>query len=90
MSQKLYPHLTVTVDAEPFYADLVRRYGRAHRYGGAAERVQIRKEIQEKTHGMSQWLIDHGYQCGRDYQQTESGYRFASEQLATFFRLAWN
>lgn len=90
MSQLLYPHLVVSVDTEPFYADLVRRYGRAHRYGGAAERLQIREEIKEKTQGMSQWLVNHGYQCGRDYQQTESGYRFASEQLATFFRLAWS
>ena len=90
MSQLLYPHLCVSVDIEPFYADLVRQYGRAHRYGSAAERVQIRKEIQEKTQGMGQWLVDHGYQCGRDYQQTESGYRFASESLATFFILAWS
>ena len=90
MSQLLYPHLCVSVDTEPFYADLVRQYSRAHRHGGAAERVQIRKEIQEKTQGMGQWLVNHGYQCGRDYQQTESGYRFASEQLATFFRLAWS
>ena len=90
MSQKLYPHLVVSVDAEPFYHDLVRQYSRAHRHGGAAERLRIRKEIQEKTQSMSQWLVNHGYQCGRDYQQTESGYRFASEQLATFFRLAWS
>ena len=90
MSQLLYPHLCVAVDTEPFYADLVRRYGRAHRHGGAAERVQIREEIQEKTQGMSRWLVEHGYQCGPDYQQTESGYRFASDALATFFRLAWS
>ena len=90
MSQLLYPHFRISVDTEPFYADLVRQYSRAHRHGGTAEWVQICKEIQEKTQGMGQWLVDHGYQCGRDYQQTESGYRFASEQLATFFRLAWS
>ena len=90
MSQLLYPHLVVSVDTEPFYADLVRQYSRAHRHGGAAERVQIREEIQEKTQGMSQWLVRHGYQCGPDYQPTESGYRFASDKLATFFRLAWS
>jgi hypothetical protein len=90
MARDLYPHLTVEVNAEPFYADLVRQYSCAHRHGGAAERVQIREEIQEKTQGMSQWLVDHGYQCGRDYQQTESGYRFASEPLATMFMLAWS
>ena len=90
MSRRLYPHRVVSVDTEPFYHDLVRQYSRAHRHGGAAERLRIRKEIQEKTQSMSQWLVNHGYQCGRDYQQTESGYRFASEQLATFFRLAWS
>ena len=90
MSRRLYPHLVVSVDTEPFYHDLVSQYSRAHRHGGAAERLRIRKEIQEKTQSMSQWLVNHGYQCGRDYQQTESGYRFASEQLATFFRLAWS
>ena len=90
MSQKLYPHLRVTVDTEPFYSDLVRRYSRAHVPGGAAERRRVRQEIKEKTHGMSQWLVQRGYQCGRDYQQTESGYRFASDSLATFFRLTWS
>ena len=89
MARDLYPHLTVKVDTEPFYSDLVRQYSYAHRHGGAAERVRIREEIKEKTQGMSQWLVKHGYQCGKDYQQSESGYRFASESLATFFRLAW-
>jgi hypothetical protein len=90
MSQLLYPHLTVVVDTEPFYSELVRRYSHAHVPGGAADRVRVRQEIKEKTQGMGQWLVEHGYQCGRDYQQTESGYRFASDSLATFFRLAWS
>ena len=90
MMRQLYPHLTVEVDTEPFYADLVCRYGLAHVPGGAAERLRVRQEIQEKTQGMSQWLVRHGYQCGPDYQPTESGYRFASDKLATFFRLAWS
>ena len=90
MSRQLYPHLVVSVDTEPFYADLVRQYSRSAAPPWRWARVQIREEIQEKTQGMSQWLVDHGYQCGRDYQQTESGYRFATESLATFFRLAWS
>jgi hypothetical protein len=90
MSRQLYPHLGVAVDTEPFYSDLVRRYSRAHVPGGAAERRRVRQEIKEKTQGMDRWLVEHGYQCGRDYQQTETGYRFASDELATFFRLAWS
>jgi hypothetical protein len=86
MSQLLYPHLCVAVDTEPFYADLVAEYPTAP----ASNRNRIRNEIRQRREGMSQWLVDHGYQCGRDYQQTESGYRFASDALATFFRLAWS
>ena len=90
MARDLYPHLVVVVDTEPFYHDLVCQYSRAHFPGGAAERRRVRQEIKEKTQGMGQWLVEHGYQCGRDYQQTESGYRFASEPLVTMFKLAWS
>ena len=90
MMRQLYPHLCVAVDTEPFYADLVRQYSRAHVPGGAAERRRVRQEIEEKTQDMNQWLVRHGYQCGRDYQPTELGYRFASDAVATFFRLAWS
>ena len=86
MSQLLYPHLRVAVDTEPFYADLVAEYPTAP----ASTRNRIRNEIRQRREGMSAWLVDHGYQCGPDYQQTESGYRFASDGLATFFRLAWS
>ena len=86
MSQLLYPHLTVAVDTEPFYADLVAEYPTAL----FSSRQRIRNEISQRRNGMSAWLVRHGYQCGPDYQQTESGYRFASDALATFFRLAWS
>ena len=86
MSQLLYPHRVVSVDTEPFYADLVAEYPTAP----ASNRNRIRNEIRQRREGMSAWLVDHGYQCGPDYQQTESGYRFASDSLATFFRLAWS
>ena len=86
MSQLLYPHLRVAVDTEPFYADLVAEYPTAL----FSNRNRIRNEIRQRREGMSAWLVDHGYQCGPDYQQTESGYRFASDGLATFFRLVWS
>ena len=86
MSQLLYPHLRVAVDTEPFYADLVAEYPTAPAYN----RNRIRNEIRQRREGMSAWLVNHGYQCGTDYQQTESGYRFASDSLATFFRCAWS
>lgn len=86
MSQLLYPHLRVAVDTEPFYADLVAEYPTAPAYN----RNRIRREIKQRREDMSAWLVRHGYQCGPDYQQTESGYRFASDALATFFRLAWS
>jgi hypothetical protein len=89
MSRQLYPHLRVSVDTEPFYADLVRRYTSLGT-GKNQDRLEIRKEIAQRREGMGQWLIKRGYQCGRDYQQTETGYRFASDSLATFFRLAWS
>ena len=86
MSQLLYPHLRVAVDTEPFYADLVAEYPTAP----VSNRNRIRNEIRQRREGMSAWLVDHGYQFGPYYQQTESGYRFASDALATFFRLAWS
>jgi hypothetical protein len=89
MSQLLNPHLTVAVDTEPFYYDLVRRYTSLGS-GKNQDRFAIRKEIAQRCEDMGQWLVKHGYQCGTDYQQTESGYRFASDKLATFFRLAWS
>lgn len=86
MARDLYPHLIVEVDTEPFYADQVEQYKTAL----FSQRNQIRNEIRQRREGMSAWLVDHGYQCGSDYQQTESGYRFASDGLATFFRLVWS
>jgi hypothetical protein len=89
MSQLLYPHLAVAVDTEPFYADLIQRYTSLGT-GRNLERLEIRQELSKRRQGMGVWLVNHGYQCGRDYQQTEAGYRFASDSLATFFRLAWS
>ena len=88
MSQLLYPHLTVTVDTEPFYHDLVRQYNQLGT--SKQDRLDIRKQVAKRFEGMDAWLVQHGYQCGRDYQAVDLGYRFATEQLATFFRLAWS
>jgi hypothetical protein len=85
MSQ-MHPHLTVEVDTEPFYADQVEAY----RTALFSERNRIRQEMRERQEKLGLWLVQHGYQCGLDYQPTESGYRFASDKLATFFRLAWS
>ena len=85
MSQ-MYPHLTVEVDTEPFYADQVEAYKTAL----FNQRNQIRREMKQRQEDMSAWLVRHGFQCGLDYQPTESGYRFASDKLATFFKLAWS
>jgi hypothetical protein len=86
MMRQLYPHLTVEVDTESFYADQVEAYQTAL----FSERNRIRQEMRERQEKLGLWLVEHGYQCGRDYQPTESGYRFASDKLATFFRLAWS
>jgi hypothetical protein len=51
MMRQLYSHLCVAVDTEPFYADLVRQYSRAHFPGGADERRRVRQEIEEKNSG---------------------------------------
>ena len=89
MATDLYPHLTVEVDTEPFYSDLVIRYTQLE-YGEFLIRSQIRKEMRQRQEDMSLWLVKHGYQCGKDYQQSQSGYRFASEPLATMFKLVWS
>jgi hypothetical protein len=49
--------------------------------------AQIRKQIQQRHCDHDTWLVKHGYQCGKDYQQTADGYRFASPALVTAFVL---
>lgn len=88
MSQLLYPHLTVAVDTEPFYHDLVRQYNQLGT--NKHDRLAIRQQVVAMRKGMDTWLVQRGYQCGRDYQAIDMGYRFASDSLATFFRLAWS
>jgi len=86
MSKLLYPHLTVLVDTEPCFTNLMNRYSRAT---DSKTISALRKEMVARSEYLDKWLVKHGYQCGQDYQRTSTGYRFATEQLATFFRLAW-
>lgn len=86
MSKLLYPHLTVIVDTEPCFTNLIDRYSRATDNKTLSA---LRKEMVARSEYLDKWLVKHGYQCGQDYQRTSAGYRFATEQLATFFRLAW-
>jgi hypothetical protein len=84
-SKLLYPHLTVHLDLEPLFSDLVQRY--THPGTSANSRAIIRRAINKRNHAFDTWLVSHGYQCGVDYQRTESGYRFSKESLATAFLL---
>ena len=86
MSKLLYHHLTVIVDTEPCLTNLIDRYRRATDNKTLSA---LRKEMNARSEYLDKWLVEHGYQCGQDYQRTSAGYRFATEQLATFFRLAW-
>lgn len=82
----LYPHLTVDVDTDSFFEDLIRQYNDSE---SVAERLDIRGEIITRSESMRSWLTEHEYQCGQDYFQTETGYKFANNGLAIAFALAW-
>lgn len=81
---KLYPHLTEELDTEFLYEDLVQAYTK-NRNGQML--AKIRSQIQQRHHDHNTWLVQHGYQCGRDYQLTMDGYRFASPTIITAFVL---
>jgi hypothetical protein len=84
-SKLLYPHLTIHLDLKPLFNDLVQRY--THPDTTAGGRAEIRQAINKRNDNFDTWLIMHGYQCGVDYQRTQSGYRFAKESLVTAFLL---
>ena len=81
---KLYPHLTAELDTEFLYKDLVHKYERAR---GNPTQNHIRQLIRKRQQQHDSWLVKHGYECGRDYQQTDRGYRFASDAMVTAFVL---
>ena len=82
----IYPHLTVDVDTDSFFEDLLQQYNDSE---SVAEMLDIRSEITKRSESMRSWLTKHEYQCGQDYFQTETGYRFANNGLAIAFTLAW-
>jgi hypothetical protein len=77
--------LTAELDTEFLYDDLVQAYTNNNRDGHML--AQIRKQIQQRHCDHDTWLVKHGYQCGKDYQPTTNGYRFASESMITAFVL---
>lgn len=83
MTTKIYPHLTVIVDTEPWFQDLFSGYGDADH----AQRRLLREKMSERDRSFSQWLIAHGYEYGRDYQRCDQGFQFATPALATMFAL---
>ena len=87
MATLLYPHLTVEVDTDHFFEDLNRQYSYSN--SSYAERLRIRDEIKNRRDSMQSWLTDHGYRCGNDYFETETGYRFVDNSLAVAFVLVW-
>jgi hypothetical protein len=54
MMRQLYPHLTVEVDTEPFYADQVEAY----RTALFSERNRIRQEMRERQEKLGLWLVN--------------------------------
>ena len=81
---KLYPHLTAELDTEFLYEDLVQAYTSNRNNQNLA---RIREQIQQRHRDHNTWLVQRGYQCGRDYQLTMDGYRFASPSMITAFVL---
>ena len=81
---KLYPHLTEELDTEFLYEDLVQAYTDNRNDQNFA---RIREQIQQRHCDHNTWLVQRGYQCGRDYQLTMDGYRFASLSMVTTFVL---
>lgn len=83
---KLYPHLTVELELDFLIEDLVHEY-KSLPSAGSARRTYLRDQMYQRYEDAHFWLVNHGYQCGRDYQRSDDGYRFASESLATMFLL---
>jgi hypothetical protein len=80
-TRKAYPHLTTEVSVNPWFEDLLDQYGRTRD-------PRLRDHIRDQYQAMQKWLITHGLECGRDYQATDSGYRFATPAQALMFVLA--
>ena len=81
---KLYPHLTVEIDLGFLTDGLVQEY-KTLTNTQHFRRIYLRDQMYKRYDDAALWLVEHGYQCGRDYQRSDDGYRFASESLATMF-----
>lgn len=86
MPTPVYPHLTVKLDRESFFADLMQQVELS---SSIRQRLDIREEILKRDAAMIKWLIDHGYRCGDDYFDSGDSYRFANNGLAIAFALVW-
>ncbi len=69
------------VRVDPWFEDLFDRYQRTRD-------LSLRDHIRDQYQAMHTWLITHGLECGRDYQATDSGYRFSTPAQALMFVLA--
>ena len=83
MARDLYPHLTVNLDVAFMFEDILRLVEEDYKTNSR----YFYQERRRRHDSFDQWLINHDYQCGRDYQRTDYGFRFASESLATMFVL---
>ena len=75
--------MTVELDIEPFFEDIYQKYKTAD----SKQARILRHQMSDRHDRFDRWLVEHGYQCGRDYQSNLQGYRFASEALASMFVL---
>jgi len=83
LARDLYPHLTVHIDVTSMFEDIFRLVEADY----TTYRRYFDQERKRRHNEFDRWLINHDYQCGRDYQRTDHGFRFASESLATMFIL---
>jgi hypothetical protein len=80
----IYPHLTVELDTEPFFQDLVEKIIKSHDMG-----IQYRKEITRRQEEMDAWFVKRGYTCGKDYFVSENGYKVKDQSIVTVFCLVF-
>ena len=80
----VHAHCDVIVDTEPWVQDLMAVIKRPH---DITEFLAARKQLEERNKRWQRWLIEHGYQAGRDYWPCKEGYRFSNDSLAFAFML---
>ena len=81
----IYPHLTVELDIEPFFQDLLDEIEN----GTIRTSMPARIEMEDRQERMNSWFIKHGYICGVDYFVSENGYRVKDKSIVTFFHMAF-